>query len=195
MDADRPDQPAATTSERRVTRPGPGRPEGSGGSTGASPEGTGEVVVYEAPDGEVRVDVRVDRDTVWLTQDQMSHLFGRERSVVTKHIRNVFREGELDASAVCAKFAHTAADGKTYQVDHYNLDVIISVGYRVKSAQGTRFRQWAIRVLREHLLRGYTLHERRAAERGLGEIEQAVALMARTLTAHSSLRATLPRRT
>jgi hypothetical protein len=80
-----------------------------------SAKGTGEVVVYEAPDGEVRVDLRLEQDTVWLTQDQMSQLFGRERSVVTKHIRNVFREEELDASSVCAKFAHTAADGKTYE--------------------------------------------------------------------------------
>ena len=87
----------------------------------------GEVLVYEAADGSARVDVRLDHETVWLTQDQMSQLFGRERSVVTKHIRNVFREGELDPDSVCAKFAHTATDGKTYQVDHYNLDVVISV--------------------------------------------------------------------
>jgi len=95
----------------------------------------GEVLVYETPEGDIRVDVRLERETVWLRQDQMSQLFGRERSVVTKHVRNVFREGELDPKSVCANFAHTAADGKTYQVEHYNLDVIISVGYRVKSAQ------------------------------------------------------------
>lgn len=141
----------------------------------------GEVLVYQASDGSVRVDVRLDRETVWLTQDQMSQLFGRERSVVTKHIRNVFREGELAPEAVCAKFAHTAADGKTYQVDHYNLDVVISVGYRVKSAQGTRFRQWATRVLREHLVRGYTFNQARLAERGLLEARQTLDLLARTL--------------
>ncbi len=84
----------------------------------------GEVLVYETPEGDVRVDVRLERETVWLRQDQLSELFGRERSVVTKHVRNVFREGELDRSSVCAKFAHTAADGKTYQVEQYNLDVI-----------------------------------------------------------------------
>ncbi|MBI1747590.1 MAG: virulence protein RhuM/Fic/DOC family protein [Acidobacteria bacterium] len=142
----------------------------------------GEVILYEAPDGEVRVDVRLERETVWLTQEQMSQLFGRERSVITKHIRNVFREGELDAGAVCAKFAHTAENGKTYQVEHLNLDVIISVGYRIKSPRGTQFRIWATRTLRDHLLRGYTLNERRLRERGLGEIEQAVGLLARTLT-------------
>jgi hypothetical protein len=135
-----------------------------------------EILVYEASDGEVRVDVRLDRETVWLSQEQMAELFGRERSVVTKHIRNVFKEGELDPEAVCAKFAHTAADGKTYQVDHFNLDVIISVGYRVKSVAGTRFRQWATRTLREHLVRGYTIHQQRF-EHNARELEAALALV------------------
>lgn len=136
----------------------------------------GEVIVYESPDGEVRVDVRLDGETVWLTQAQMAELFGRERSVVTKHVRNAFREGELDPAAVCAKFAHTAADGKTYQVDHYNLDVVISVGYRVKSLRGTQFRIWATRTLREHLVRGYTLDRQRFA-RNAAELEAALSLV------------------
>ncbi|MDQ3189379.1 MAG: virulence RhuM family protein [Pseudomonadota bacterium] len=144
-------------------------------------DGNSEVVLYETPGGEVKLDVRLDRDTAWLTQAQMADLFGRERSVVTKHLRNVFQEGELESSAVCANFAHTAADGKTYQVEHYNLDVIISVGYRVKSAQGTRFRQWATRLLREHLVSGYTLNQKRLAERGLLEARQSLELLARTL--------------
>ena len=133
-----------------------------------------QVVIYEG--GEARVEVRLDRESVWLTQEQMSTLFNRERSVITKHIRNVFAEGELDREAVCAKFAHTAADGKTYQVEYYNLDVIISVGYRVKSLQGTRFRQWATRVLREHLTRGYTL-DRARFERNAAELEAALQLV------------------
>lgn len=141
----------------------------------------GEVILYEAPDGQVRVDVRLDHETVWLNQEQMGQLFGRERSVITKHVRNVFREGELEAGAVCAKFAHTADDGKTYQVDHYNLDVIISVGYRVKSSQGTRFRQWATGVLREHLVQGYTFNQTRLAERGLLEARRTLDLLASTL--------------
>lgn len=148
----------------------------------------GEIVLYEAPDGEVRVDVRLERETVWLTQQQMADLFGRERSVVTKHIRNAFQEGELDPVATSAKLAQVRSEGGrtvSREVDHYNLDVIISVGYRVKSPRGTQFRIWATRTLREHLLRGYTLHERRLRERGLGEIEQAVGLLARTLTAHA----------
>jgi hypothetical protein len=148
-------------------------------------ESHGEVVVFEAPDGTIRVDVRLERETVWLTQQKMAELFGRERSVVTKHLRNVFNEGELDPESVRAKFAHTAEDGKTYQVDHFNLDAILSVGYRVNSRRGTQFRIWATRTLREHLLRGYTLSERRLAERGLGEIEQAIGLLARTLTSYA----------
>ncbi|MFZ1748204.1 MAG: virulence protein RhuM/Fic/DOC family protein [Nitrospirales bacterium] len=141
----------------------------------------GEVLLYEAPDGQVRVDVRLEEETVWLTQEQLSQLFGRERSVITKHVRNVFREGELDPVSVCAKFAHTAADGKTYQVDHYNLDVIISVGYRVKSKRGTQFRIWATQILRDHLVKGYSVNQRR-----LEELQQTVRLVA-TMAEHRDL--------
>ena len=135
---------------------------------------TFEVIIYDS--GEARVEVRLDQETVWLTQEQMGALFGRERSVITKHIRNVFAEGELEREAVCAKFAHTASDGKTYQVEFYNLDVIISVGYRVKSVRGTRFRQWATRVLREHLTQGYTL-DRQRFEQNAAELEAALQLV------------------
>lgn len=144
----------------------------------------GEILLYETPDGEVRVDVRLDHETVWLTQDQMSQLFARERSVITKHVRNVFKESELEAGATSAKFAQVQTEGErtvTREVEHYNLDVIISVGYRVKSSQGTRFRQWATRVLREHLVRGYTFNQTRLAERGLLEARQTLDLLARTL--------------
>lgn len=143
---------------------------------------TSDIVIYEG--GEARVEVRLERETVWLTQEQMSQLFGRERSVITKHLRNVFAEGELEREAVCAKFAHTAADGKTYQVEHYNLDVIISVGYRVKSLQGTRFRQWATRVLREHLTQGYSL-DRQRFERNAAELEAALALVKKAAAGES----------
>lgn len=146
------------------------------------PESRGEVVVYEAPDGKVRVDVRLERETVWLTQAQMAELFGRERSVITKHVRNVFKEGELQEEESNVHFLHIAGSDKP--VGFYSLDVIISVGYRVNSKRGTQFRIWATTTLREHLLRGYTLNERRLRERerGLEEIEQAVGLLARTLT-------------
>lgn len=118
-----------------------------------------QIVVYQ-PDETMRLDVRLDGETVWLNQQQMAVLFGRERSVVAKHIRNAFKEGELDPTAVCAKIAQTASDGKVYQVDFYNLDVIISVGYRVKSVRGTLFRKWATGVLREYLLKGYAVNQR-----------------------------------
>ena len=98
--------------------------------------------------------------TECIRHDNPKELFGRERSVIAKHIRNTFKEGELEAKAVCAKFAQTASDGKMYQVDFYNLDVIISVGYRVKSLRGTQFRQWATRILREYLLKGYAVNRR-----------------------------------
>ena len=108
-------------------------------------------VVYKGY-GDSGIEVKTDGETVWLTQNQMSQLFGRDQSVIARHVGNVFKEGELDRDSVYAKFAYTAADGKTYQVAYYNLDVVISVGYRVKSVQGTRFRQWATRMLREMLL-------------------------------------------
>jgi prophage maintenance system killer protein len=142
-----------------------------------------DVILYKADDGRVQLEVHLDQETVWLTQDQMADLFGRERSVITKHVRNVFKEGELEEASVRAKFAHTAADGKTYQVQSYNLDVIISVGYRVKSKRGTQFRQWATQVLREHLVRGFTLNEKRLQEQEqkLDDLRRTVGLLEKTL--------------
>lgn len=133
-----------------------------------------QLVIFDSGAGQV--EVRLASETVWLRQEQMAELFERERSVITKHIRNVFSEGELVRDSVCAKFAHTAADGKTYQVDYYNLDAIISVGYRVKSQRGVQFRQWATRVLREHLTQGYTLNRQRF-EQNADELEVALALV------------------
>ena len=145
----------------------------------------GEVVVYETRDGEARVDVRVGQETVWLALKEMAVLFDRDKSVISRHLRNIFASGELERTAVVAENATTAADGKTYRVEYYNLDAILSVGYRVNSKRGTQFRIWATRTLREHLLRGYTLNERRLREKGLGEMEEAVGLLARTLTANA----------
>ncbi|MCC2636617.1 MAG: putative DNA-binding protein in cluster with Type restriction-modification system [Moraxellaceae bacterium] len=115
-----------------------------------------DIVIYQGDTGVV--EVRLEGESVWLRQEQLAELFGRDRTVIGRHIRNVFAEGEQEQDSVCADFAHTAADGKTYQVAHFNLDVIISVGYRVKSPEGVRFRQWATQLLREHLTRGYTLN-------------------------------------
>ena len=124
-----------------------------------------EIVVYQ-PDDTMRLDVRLQDETVWLSQEQMVKLFGRDQSVIARHISNIFKEGELDRKVVYAKFAYTtrhgAIPGKTQvkKVGLYNLDVVISVGYRVKAVQGTRFRQWATQVLKEFMLRGYAFNQR-----------------------------------
>ncbi len=130
--------------------------------------GSGEFLFYQSDDGRIRLQVRLEDESVWLTQAQLSELFQRERSVVTKHIRNIFEEGELVEQAVCANFARTAADGKTYQTVYYNLDVIISVGYRVKSQRGTQFRIWATQRLREYIVKGFTMDDERLKQRGGG---------------------------
>lgn len=119
-----------------------------------------QIVLYQ-PDSTVSLEVKLDdnNNTVWLSIDQMAVLFGRDKSVIGKHVRAIFKEGELQKDSVWAKFAYTASDGKTYKVDYYNLDVIISVGYRVKSKRGTQFRIWATSVLRDHLLKGYSISQ------------------------------------
>lgn len=116
----------------------------------------GQVVLYKN-----KVEVRLEKDMVWLPQKRMAELFDTERSVITKHIHNIFKTKELGRASVCAKFAHTAEDGKVYQTQFYNLDMIISVGYRVNSKRGTQFRIWATNVLKKHLLDGYTINEKR----------------------------------
>ena len=118
-----------------------------------------QIVLYQ-PDESISLHVKIDGafKTVWLSLDQMAELFGRDRSVIGKHVRTIFKGGELQKESVWAKFAYTASDGKTYQVDYYNLDVIISVGYRVKSVQGTKFRIWATSILRQYLLQGYSVN-------------------------------------
>ena len=132
------------------------------------------IAIYQSPTG--TVDVRLDGDTVWLSQKQMSELFAKNVRTVSEHIRNVFKDGELQEDAVVRNFRITAADGKGYDTTHYNLDVIISVGYRVKSIQGTRFRQWATRVLREYLTQGFSL-DRERFEKNATELEAALQLV------------------
>lgn len=141
---------------------------------------TGEIVLYEGAKGKFRIEVKLQDETVWLTQAQMAKLFQKGRTTITEHIRNIFTEKELGESSVCRNFRHTASDGKEYTVQYYNLDVIISVGYRVKSNRGTQFRIWATNVLRNHLVQGYTLNEKRLIEdekKRLRELEEAVALV------------------
>lgn len=120
-------------------------------------DNSSQIVLYQ-PDESIRLEVKLDGETVWLTQAQMVELFRTTRNNVTMHIRNVFKEGELEENAVCKESLRTAADGKNYKTKYYNLDVIISVGYRVKSPVGTRFRQWANSVIKQHLLQGYSVN-------------------------------------
>ena len=125
-----------------------------------------QIIIFKTEDEKISVDVRFDVETVWLTLDQMAALFERDKSTISRHIKNVFDDGELVRDSVVANFATTAADGKTYQVDHYNLDVIISVGYRVKSLRGTQFRQWATARLNEYIRKGFTLDDERLKSGG-----------------------------
>ncbi|MEI8245101.1 MAG: virulence RhuM family protein [Lentisphaerota bacterium] len=118
-------------------------------------------LIYTGSDGKVTVEVYIQDETVWLSQKALGELFGKERSVITKHLKNIFKTGELTEKAVCANFAHTAADGKTYQTSYYNLDAIIAVGYRVNSYQATRFRVWATGILREYIIKGFAMDDER----------------------------------
>ncbi|WP_240194886.1 virulence protein RhuM/Fic/DOC family protein [Desulfobulbus rhabdoformis] len=145
---------------------------------------TGIMLFYKAEDGKIELDVRLQEETVWLSLRQMAELFDRDKSVISRHLRNVFREGELMKAAVVAKNATTAADGKTYQVDYYNLDAIISVGYRVNSKRGTQFRIWASSILKEYLIKGYALNQQRLQEQGVAELRGALDLIATTLEQH-----------
>ncbi|MDR1688482.1 MAG: virulence RhuM family protein [Clostridiales bacterium] len=126
----------------------------------------GKIIIFKTIDEKISVDVRIDEETVWLSLDQMAELFERDKSTISRHIKNVFDEGELVRDSVVANYATTAADGKTYKVDFYNLDVIISVGYRVKSLRGTQFRQWATKRLTEYVRKGFTLDDERLKNGG-----------------------------
>jgi hypothetical protein len=134
---------------------------------------TSEIVIYEG--GEARVEVRVEHENVWLSLQQLADLFGRDKSVISRHLRNIFASGELDREATVAKNATVQREGER-EIEHFNLDVIISVGYRVNSTRATRFRQWATRVLREHLTQGYSL-DRQRFEHNAVDLEAALALL------------------
>jgi hypothetical protein len=142
-----------------------------------------QIVVYQTADNQTQIEVHMENETVWLTQAQMAELFQKDRTVISRHIRNVFNEGELEEQSTCAKFAHMGNDGlQQYETVMYNLDVIISVGYRVKSQRGTAFRIWATKVLKEYMLRGYAINQRLLAmeermDKRIGKIEN-------TLVAH-----------
>lgn len=124
----------------------------------------GEIIIYKPAKGEVELRVRLEDDSIWLSLNQIADLFGRDKSVISRHLRNIFKESELSKDSVVAKIATTAADGKTYQVEFYNLDAIISVGYRINSQRATQFRIWATKILRRYLLQGYAINEKRLLE-------------------------------
>lgn len=138
-----------------------------------------QIEIYQSDDGQTQINIRFEQETVWLNRQQLAQLFDRDIKTIGKHINNVFNEGELQKDSVVAKYATTAQDGKTYQVDHYSLDVVISVGYRVKSLQGTQFRIWATARLKELLLQGYSLHQQRF-EQNAAALQQALKLIEKT---------------
>lgn len=141
----------------------------------------GEIILYQTANGQTEMNVRLADETVWLTQAQMVELFGRDQSVISRHVNNVFKEGELEKESNMQKM-HIANSDKP--VAFYNLDVIISVGYRVKSKRGTQFRIWATKVLKDHLVQGFTTNQQRLAEKGLAEAQQVLSLLASTLQEH-----------
>lgn len=145
------------------------------------------IEIYRSPEGDVQLNVKLENDTVWLTQSQMALLFDRDRTVISRHINNCYKEHELDKNITCAKFAHMGSDAdQIYETAMYNLDVIISVGYRVKSVNGTRFRQWANKILKEYLIKGYAINKDLKIER-YNELKEVVRLMARTVSQQSTV--------
>lgn len=146
-----------------------------------------KIVIYRTADGQTTVDVRMDGDTVWLSQAQMAELFQKDRTVIGRHINNIYKEHELERETTCANFAHVGKDAdQTYQTALYNLDVIISVGYRVKSQRGTQFRIWANKVLKDYLVKGYAVNKVLTEQR-YTELKQLVAVLGRTVKAQETL--------
>lgn len=143
-----------------------------------------EIVIYKAKDGHIELNVHLSKETVWLTQAQLSDLFNKNKSSISEHISKIFSDGELDKDSVVRNFRTTGKDGKIYNVNHYNLDLIISVGYRVNSKEAINFRQWATQVLKEHIIKGYTVNNKRLAEHGFTELQQTVDLLQKTLVKH-----------
>lgn len=146
-----------------------------------------KIIIYQTEDGQTQIDVRLENETVWLTQAQMAELFDKDRTVIGRHIRNIYKEEELEQNITCAKFAHMGSEGdQRYEYTAYNLDVIISVGYRVNSKRGVKFRQWANRVLKEYLIKGYAVNDRIRKEQ-IGELRQLVGMIGRTIQNKSLL--------
>ncbi|MDD3477100.1 MAG: RhuM family protein [Sulfurimonas sp.] len=145
-------------------------------------EPNNQIIIYEDTNGEVKLDVSLENETVWLSQKQLEVLFDKSKKTISEHIGNIFKEGELEKDAVVRNFRTTASDGKNYNVTYYNLDVIISVGYRVKSKRGTAFRIWATKVLKEYLINGYAINQKRLEQKGLKELNETISLLKDTIS-------------
>ena len=140
-----------------------------------------QIIIYHTEDGQMQIDVRLENETVWLTQKQIAELFGTKRPAITKHLKNIYASEELDEGSTCSILEHMGNEGKqTYSTKYYNLDVILSVGYRVNSKNATRFRQWANKVLKQYLIKGYAVNERMRKEQ-IGELRQLVGMLGRTI--------------
>jgi len=145
--------------------------------------GISDIRIYQLDDGKTEIKVQLDKETVWLNLNQLVELFARDKSVISRHINNIFKEKELQKDSVVAKNATTASDGKIYQVDYFNLDVIISVGYRIKSKRGTQFRIWASQIIKEYLVKGYSINEKRLSQQNdqLKELQKTVKILGNVL--------------
>jgi DNA ligase (NAD+) len=144
-------------------------------------EGIDQIAIFTSKEGSISVNAKLSEDTLWLSLNQLVELFGRDKSVISRHLKKIFNENELDERAVVAKYATTAADGKKYQVDYYNLDVIISVGYRVNSKRGIEFRRWANEILKDYLIKGYSINSQKITAEKVSELQQAIELLSNTL--------------
>lgn len=153
---------------------------------------TSPIIIYQTEDGQMQIDVRMENETVWLSQQQMAELFLKDRTVIGRHIRNIFVEGELDENVVCAKFAHTTPHGfiqdktQQHEITLYNLDVIISVGYRVKSKRGTQFRIWANKILKDYLIKGYAVNNKLSQQK-FDDLSKLVNVLGRTIKTQEKL--------
>lgn len=142
---------------------------------------TEKIAIFTNEQGDIKIDAKMEAETLWLSLNQLVELFGRDKSVISRHLKNIFAEEELEEKSVIAKYATTALDGKTYQVDYYNLDVIISIGYRVNSKRGVEFRRWANAVLKDHLIKGYSINQQQISFKKIEELQQTIELLSSTL--------------
>ncbi len=140
-----------------------------------------EIIIYKNRNGENQIDVRLENETIWLDAHQLGSIFEVDRTVIVKHIQNIYKTNELEENSTCAKIAQVAADGKIRQMNSYNLDVILAVGYRVNSKRATQFRIWATSVLKDHLVKGFTVNQKRLGETGLTEFEETIALVKKVI--------------